>query len=196
MSFDETIIHCSAPALCGIKPASLFSMNSECFSSGKSKLSEWSRDFVKSKRYFVPLKKENGRFLMFVFDRNLLEKVVSNKENALYLASKGYSLKKGFSGIIAQLLHKLAFSVDFPHEVGLFLGYPLCDVVGFENNRFACKYSGFWKVYGDLNEAERKMKMYKSCSEVCMKMLDSGLSVPMIVKKYNRLGGLKTGDKR
>lgn len=191
MSFDETVIHCSAPALCGIKPASLFSMNSECFSSGKNKLFEWSRDFVKSKRYFVPLKKENGRFLMFVFDRNLLEKVVSNKENALYLASKGYSFEKGFSGVLSELLHRLAFDADFPHEVGLFLGYPLCDVVGFEKNRSAFKYSGFWKVYGDLDEAERKMKMYKSCSEVCMKMLDSGLSVPMIVEKYK-----KTGDKK
>lgn len=189
MSFDETVIHCSAPALCGIKPASLFSMNSECFSSGCGKLSEWRRDFVKAKRYVVPLRKENGRFLMFVFDRNLLEEVVSDRENALYLSSKGYSFEKGFSGVLSQLLHRLAFNADFPHEVGLFLGYPLCDVVGFERNRSAFKYSGFWKVYGDLDEAERKMKMYKTCSEVCMEMLDSGLSVPMIVKKY-----MKTGD--
>lgn len=188
MSFDETIIHCSAPALCGIKPANLFSMKSDCFSSGKARLGEWQKDLVKSKRYFVPLKKENGRFLLFVFDRNLLESVVSDKENALYLASKGYSFEKGFAGVLSELLHRLAFYADFPHEVGLFLGYPLCDVIGFENNKSAFKYSGFWKVYGDLGEAERKMRMYKSCSEVCMKMLDSGLSVPMIVKNYKKTG--------
>ena len=34
MSFDETIIHGSAPALCGIKSACLFSMSSENYSAG------------------------------------------------------------------------------------------------------------------------------------------------------------------
>lgn len=188
MSFDETVIHCSAPSLCGIKPASLFSMRSECFADGKAKLQEWRGDFRKSGRYFVPLEKDGGRFLMFVFDKNLLEKVVADEENSLYLIRKGYPVEKGLDGILSELLHRLAFSSCFPHEVGLFLGYPLCDVVGFENDRSGCKFSGFWKVYGDLDEAERKMKMYKSCSEICMRMLGSGLSVPMIAEKYGKTG--------
>ena len=97
-------------------------------------------------------------------------------------------VEKGLTGILPELLHRLAFSSCFPHEVGLFLGYPLCDVVGFENDRSGYKFSGFWKVYGDLDEAERKMKMYKSCSEICMRMLGSGLSVPMIAEKYGKTG--------
>lgn len=80
MSFDETVIHCSAPSLCGIKPASLFSIKSECFADGMARLKEWRGDFKKSKKYFVPLKKDGGRFLMFVFDKNLLEKVVAEKK--------------------------------------------------------------------------------------------------------------------
>lgn len=194
MGFDETFVHCSAPSLCGIKPASLFSMRSECFASGRGKLCEWQRDFVKSRRYFVPIKKEGGRFLIFVFDWNLLEKVVSKSENEPYLLSKGYRLEKGFSGVLGELLHRLAFAADFPHEVGLFLGYPLCDVVGFERNRSAFKLSALWKVYGDLDEAERKIKLYKSCSDVCMKMLLSGLSVPAAARKYcslHRRGAFK-----
>ena len=45
---------------------------------------------------------------------------------------------------------------DFPHEVGLFLGYPPRDVEGFirEKARRA-KCTGAWKVYGD-EEAARK----------------------------------------
>jgi len=184
MSFEETIIHCSAPALCGIKPASLFSLSSALYSAGKCKLEQWQNDFLKSNRHFVSLQKENNRVLMFIFDRTLLESVISSAENALYLKSKGYSPESGFSSVLGELLRRLSFNREFPHEVGLFLGYPLCDVIGFERDSSDFKYSGFWKVYGDQAEAERKMKMYKSCSEKCMEWLAGGMSVPMAVRKY------------
>ncbi|WP_296323741.1 DUF3793 family protein [Treponema sp. UBA3813] len=109
MSFDETIIHCSAPALCGIKPANLFSMDAESFMKGRKKLLKWQGDFCKSKRYFVPLKKDDSRFLFFVYDRELLEKIISCAENIRYLESKGYSFEKGLNGILCELLHRLMY---------------------------------------------------------------------------------------
>ncbi|WP_191013428.1 DUF3793 family protein [Treponema zioleckii] len=188
MSFDETIIHCSAPSLCGIKPASLFSMNSTCYDSGIHKLRDWQSEFSKSKKYFVPLKKSEKRILFFVFDKNLLEKVCSDSSNLAYLKSKGYEVHKGFNVILSELLHRLAWQKKFPHEVGLFLGYPLVDVVGFEKNSSECKFAGFWKVYGDKKSAVEQMNLYKKCSDICMKWIDDGLSVPLSIKKF---GGLK-----
>ncbi|MCR4821302.1 MAG: DUF3793 family protein [Treponema sp.] len=185
MSFEETIIHCSAPALCGIKPANLFSMDASSFFEGRKLLLKWQGDFCKSKRYFVPLKKDDSRFLFFVYDRELVEEVISRPENIPYLESKGYSFSKGINGILCELLHRLMYQNNFPHEVGLFLGYPLEDVIGFERDRSAYKYSGFWKVYGNKDKAEEKMKLYKSCSEICMKWLDQGLSVPGVARKYS-----------
>lgn len=185
MGFDETIIHCGAPALCGIKPACLFSMNGKIYSDGEKKLHEWQPVFSKDKKYFVPLKKSDGRFLFFVYDKNLLEKVCEKPENRNYLLLKGYPVQKGFGAVLAELLHRLAYSEAFPHEVGLFLGYPLEDVIGFETygaEKF--KYLGFWKVYGDKESAIRRMNLYKSCTETCMKLLSSGLSVPLAAKKY------------
>ena len=132
MEFDETIVRCSAPSLCGIKPASLFSMDGECFDSGKLKLREWRGIFAKSRRYFVPLRKSENRVLFFVFDRNLLERILDSNTNVEYLKSKNFPVEKGFSAVLAELLHRLVFSAEFPHEVGLFLGYPLEDVLGFE----------------------------------------------------------------
>lgn len=189
MSFDETIIHGSAPALCGIKPASLFSMKEDCFKSGESKLREWKRIFSKSKRYFVPLKKSENRILFFVFDKNLLKSTCSSKNNLQYLKSKNYPIEKGFDAILSELLHRLAFQKDFPHEVGLFLGYPLADVIGFEKDSSAYKFSGFWKVYGNQEAAEQKMKLYKSCSDICMKWIADGISVPSATIKYTVLKG-------
>ncbi len=184
MSFDETIIHCSAPSLCGIKPACLFSMKSDCFNSGKTKLKEWSRHFAEQKRYIVTLKKESDRILFFVYDKSLIEKVLADKKSKIYLESKGYCTEKGVESCLSLLLHKLMYLKDFPHEVGLFLGYPLEDVIGFEERRCECILSGFWKVYSDRSRAEKLMNMYKSCSEQCMHLLQTGLSVPSVATKY------------
>ena len=43
----------------------------------------------------------------------------------------------------------------FPHEVGLFLGYPLDDVTGFiEQKGKNYKCCGIWKVYGDPQQTQ------------------------------------------
>ncbi len=185
MSFDETIIHCSAPALCGIKPANLFSMHESVFSTGKQKIHEWRPYFSKNCKHFVSLKKADDRVLFFVYDAKLLQQLLSDVHNAHYLAGKGYPVQRGFPAVLAELLHRLAYNDTFPHEVGLFLGYPLCDVIGFETQQAqGSRYSGFWKVYGDVNDARRTMELYKTCSETCMKWLNSGLSVPLAAEKY------------
>ncbi|MCR5723681.1 MAG: DUF3793 family protein [Treponema sp.] len=185
MGFDETIIHCGAPALCGIKPASLFSMNEKIFYSGREKINEWQPYFSKQKKYFVSLKKNDGRILFFVYDANLLTEILADSSNAQYLRSKNYPVDRGFHAVLAELLHRLSADGLFPHEVGLFLGYPLEDVIGFESRQAAGSvYSGFWKVYGDVESARRTMNRYKSCSEFCMKWLNSGLTVPLAAEKY------------
>ena len=185
MGFEETIVHCGAPALCGIKPACLFSMAGENYYSGLEKLRLWQGDFSRRSVFFVPLKKEEGRFLFFVYDRILLERLCRNPENAEYLLSKGYPVQKGFGAVLSHLLHRLALSAEFPHEVGLFLGYPLEDVSGFElYGARNCKYSGFWKVYGNKEKALRLMKKYKTCTDICMKLLAGGLSVPLVARRY------------
>lgn len=192
MGFDETIIHCGAPALCGIKPACLFSMTSQKFASGSEKLHQWQNQFSKEKKFFVPVKKSDGRFLFFVYDKKLLEKILQCPKNCSYLTAKGYPVEKGLAFVLAELLHRLAVNSDFPHEVGLFLGYPLEDVIGFELNRAEdFKYSGIWKVYGDKASAIRRMNLYRNCTETCMKLLASGLSVPLATKKYNQKGAIK-----
>lgn len=43
---------------------------------------------------------------------------------------------------------------EFPHEIGIFLGYPISDVKGFIKNKGQnCKYLGYWKVYDNVREA-------------------------------------------
>lgn len=66
---------------------------------------------------------------------------------------------------IAHLKEKIMFHHnsygEFPHEIGLFLGYPVWDVEGFIKNKgLNYKICGYWKVYDDLPGAISKFTEY------------------------------------
>lgn len=52
----------------------------------------------------------------------------------------------------------------FPHEIGLFLGYPPEDVEGFRLHRGRdYKLCGCWKVYSDVEGARQCFRRYARC---------------------------------
>ena len=64
----------------------------------------------------------------------------------------------------------------FPHEVGLFLGYPLDDVTGFiEQKGKNYKCCGIWKVYGNPTSRPRMLfRKLKKCSEIYRRLFADG----------------------
>lgn len=71
----------------------------------------------------------------------------------------------------------------FPHELGILLGYPLADVVGFmENGGKNAIYTGYWKVYEDFPEALDTFYQYKRAQEALTYLVSSGVSVKQILR--------------
>ncbi|MBQ7128480.1 MAG: DUF3793 family protein, partial [Clostridia bacterium] len=67
---------------------------------------------------------------------------------------------------------------QFPHEVGLFLGYPPEDVKGFiENNAKCSKCVGCWKVYGDEEKAKKCFENYKKCTRIYKELYLKGKTI-------------------
>ena len=67
---------------------------------------------------------------------------------------------------VRHLIRRLAAD-GFPHEIGLFLGYPPEDVYGFiENKAMHAKCVGVWKVYGDEQATRKKFELYRKCRRV------------------------------
>ena len=67
---------------------------------------------------------------------------------------------------------------EFPHEMGLLLGYPVEDVEGFiENKGHNYLYSGYWKVYGHVEEKKALFEKYEEARKVLIELLASGRSV-------------------
>ena len=70
---------------------------------------------------------------------------------------------------------------EFPHEIGLFLGYPADDVKGFIENKAACsKCAGCWKVYGDEQTAMSLFAKYRKCTEIYYRKWKSGVAVEQL----------------
>ena len=74
---------------------------------------------------------------------------------------------------------------EFPHEIGLFLGYPLEDVEGFCRKKGAdCKLSGYWKVYGDVETARKRFAAYDRYSDYVAGEIRQGRSIIQVVANH------------
>ena len=62
-------------------------------------------------------------------------------------------------------------------DSGLFLGYPPEDVEGFIYRRSEAKYTGYWKVYGDVESAQRTFQRYRRCTDNYLKQASRGLEI-------------------
>ena len=93
---------------------------------------------------------------------------------AAFLAHCGYT-GTAPAACLDVLRRKLAVSSDFPHEIGLFLGYPLGDVIGFiENHGQNCLCSGVWKVYTNPEAAAGAFRKFSNCTRVYRRLFFGG----------------------
>ena len=84
--------------------------------------------------------------------------------------------------MLRQLSWKLFMDQEFPHEIGVFLGYPLEDVEGFIQNggrNYTC--CGCWKSYGDPEKAEELFASYRQCTALCKKWYQNGYTITQLI---------------
>ena len=80
--------------------------------------------------------------------------------------------------VLKKLKERFSHGGDFPHEIGIFLGYPLGDVIGFiQNSGKNCKCTGCWKVYCDECSAKKTFDKFKKCTEVYTRLWSQGRTV-------------------
>lgn len=118
----------------------------------------------------------SGRAMVYVYRKEMLCRNLRDREISDFLMNAGYNLSDVDS--VVRCLRKRIVSGDLPHEVGLFLGYPLHDVIGFIENKgknYICL--GCWKVYCDECGAKKKFCQYKACKNKYIQMFESGKSI-------------------
>ena len=182
---QELIEHCS-PTLASIKAASLFTYTYKSLKELHVRVAYWNSKMKRKGITFDILSENVGvnKALIDVYRRADLEKILNREDIKKFLLQQGYLADDGINvsvnceNIILQLKKKFEKSNQFPHEIGIFLEYPIGDVKGFiENHGCNCICTGYWKVYCNEEEAEKTFRKYKKCRDIYMKLWINGRSV-------------------
>ena len=194
----KLVAHCS-PAIAGLKPANMFTCHlkgarghagPKCASLGFLDFShalESCRGRLAGQGVRIHvLAQRPTSMLLLVYRPQLLGHALNQPREAAFLAALGYE-PADVQACLRHLARRVTASDQlagaqrtcaFPHEVGLFLGYPYEDVVAFIANggsgSVAC---GCWKVYSQERDAVECFCRYKECTRECARRYEQGAAL-------------------
>ncbi len=171
--------HCS-PTLMGLKTGSLFTCPVDFPMPLTDRLRRWNRLLGCKGLRVLPLRIGEKKALILVYRARQLQEDLTCPPVVRLLRECGYE-HPGTAAAIARLRRRLAENATFPHEIGLFLGYPPEDVRGFIEHRAQhFRYAGCWKVYGDEEAAKRRFLQYRQCTARCCRAYARGQSLEQL----------------
>ncbi|MBQ8057869.1 MAG: DUF3793 family protein [Ruminococcus sp.] len=174
---EEMIVKNCSPTLAGLKTASMFSCSFGDKSEMVKALCSFNRLLSKKGVRAVPLRYRNGKALIYIYRPKKLSFDLTDDTAHRVLSERGYDVSSP-QRCIVELVKRLNRKDDFPHEIGLFLGYPPLDVVGFiENRKDELKCTGYFKVYSDKEKAEKLFAQYKKCTDVYSALVKKGRGI-------------------
>ena len=176
MTEDDIIRNC-APTLAGLKTGNTFVCSYDSEDALRESLRSVNQKLLPKGVRAVPLRLRENRALIYVFRPEALCSDLADGSACALLKGQGYCTGSCQS-CVAHLARRVRSQEEFPHEIGLFLGYPPEDVRGFmENNACGQKCTGCWKVYGDEEAAKRRFDQYKKCTRGYRACREKGASL-------------------
>lgn len=183
-TFEAVLVEQCAPTLAGIKPASLFRYQETDPQTVQNAVTRWARELASFGIGIRVLKRclQTGACLIYLYRAGWLRQILTEPSNQIFLEQMGYHTETGCGGLLEQLSQRLCLERDFPHEIGVFLGYPLEDVTGFIENQgrnYTC--CGYWKVYGDPETAQRRFACYRRCTQLFRERFQQGAQITQLI---------------
>ena len=175
--FEKDLAFFCAPALAGIKPSNLLSCSFADYPELSRIADEYNQALAGAKIRFTILCSCKSRQLLLVYRRDRLERQLSEPAVSALLSKLGYPVTAGVPAMLDYLGLRFR-QEEFPHEIGVFLGYPLSDVKGFIRHKGKnFTLCGCWKCYGDPREAQRQFRRFKECTNVYRRRFAAGATL-------------------
>ena len=147
----QIILHC-APVLKNVKMSSMFTVPAAYL---KFVRSVFKNTGIKVRCFCQGM----GRAVVYVYREREVQQCLADPQVIAFLHTYGYE-NIDVDVCLNHLSQRVSLSAQgaesYPHEMGIFLGYPLEDVRGFilHEGKDSC-YTGYWKVYGDVEQAKQ-----------------------------------------
>ncbi len=167
----------AAEVLSGAKPANMIRVPNQVLPCGRRMYGLWQEfgaeliaDLPISVR---PMQTEKDSVLLLLYRPDLLERRLSGLTMQTFLARQGYPQPFTLEKTLRHLQE--AFKSGIPHEVGMFLGYPVKDVKGFMEQRTTPSQGrGLWRIYGPPARSMRLSNLYRSKRQEMIAKLAAG----------------------
>ena len=176
---DLPLVLYASPTLSGLKSASLFTRSFPTRQEMLVTLLHQNRSLSPKGLHLLPLSYHRNRVCLYLYRPTLLARDLSHPMARALLWQLGYP--SSCAACIVHLMKKLRTQDQFPPEIGLFLGYPPGDVLGFMRAPEACLYTGCWKVYENVPLAQAKFSQYKKCTQYNCDQLSRGVSLDTLI---------------
>ena len=149
----------SSEVLDGTKPANLVSLVNRTLQCGVNLYQLWDEHYQTvtgrlNGLNLQILKRSDKSILLFCYDNTHLSRHLSHPGLLTILAKSGYTTSASSQELLQELTLRVNQSRGFPHEIGLFIGYPAKDVAAFMGLikiPFTCQ--GPWKIFGNPDQS-------------------------------------------
>ncbi len=163
---EGAIVYGGSPTLAGLKTGNLFTCPAPTRQEALETIRKLNRLLVPRGVRLLVVRFTAQRALVYLYRPGKLKEDLADREACRILKERNYPVEN-VSACVAEVVRRIGHRKDFPHEVGLFLGYPAEDVDGFiKNHAKSEKCVGTWKVYGDPKTAQRNFARFEKCSRV------------------------------
>lgn len=165
--FDKYMLFLLAPVVSGLKPSSTITLKKN--SKEYNIWNDYKDIFLnKTKLKHTLLREDNKAIILLIYSEKKLDGYISKKEVKKFLCKLDYNFEGDLENILRNLVERYN-KFHCPHELGLFLGIPLQDVIDFmECTTKKCLLCGYWKVFNDFDGALQIFNDYNKSKEIVL----------------------------
>lgn len=169
---SEKILKNCSQTLAGLKTGSIFNISDMPVSVLEEQISELNEKLNSLGVFIERVRSKKNNSLIYVYRKTQLGKDLTNSGAIKILKDFGYPDAETLTDTalekkVKYLMKRLSDYDCFPHEIGLFLGFPVKDVEEFiRHDGRDCLACGFWKVYCDEKKALNTFRRYRICARI------------------------------
>lgn len=173
------MLECSE-VLAMAKPANLISLVNRTRPCGRNLYQLWQHHHDElalriADLTFIVLQTTSQALLLFCYNHSHLDQHLSHAGIRTLLHKAGYDKAASCKALVSELCRRIEQNDSFPHEIGLFIGYPAKDVaafMGLVNLPFTCQ--GPWKIFGDPVRSLALAEQHRCCRQRMRAILATG----------------------
>ena len=182
------------PTLTLTKPSSLIGFQKKECISDEIFLECLQKELLHFPVEFHILFENKKSYFVFIYHAGLLSRCLHENCDHPLVKELGYTgepqkIKKDIHILKQRYQNYLLGNESFPHELGIFLGYPISDVEQYilngGENYLAC---GYWKVYSNLEGALTTFRLFKKLKEEGLRLIMNDRNLWEIKNSYIAAG--------